>query len=1069
LAYTIFTSGSTGLPKGVQIEHCGIVNFLRAKGVAIGPFHEHDRIMHGFSPCFDGAIAEVFLTLSQGLTLVIVDRETFLDREALTRLLKQQRVTIGMFVPTLLSTLPEEKLPELRIVLSAGEALTPELARKWIPGRKFFNGYGPTEVSVGVTIEQLHLPLNGKVSIGRAMANMRMYILDGLHQPVPIGVTGEIYIGGDSVGRGYLNRSDLTKSRFLPDPFVGTPGARMYRTGDLARWTEAGIAEFVGRCDDQVKLRGFRIELGEIESVLETVPGIHRAAVVPWGDDSASNRLVAYVVPAVGGELSGDRKLGAESDQVSNWKQLFEQAHKIAPAVLDPQFDIHGWISTYTGRPIPSAEMRQWVECSVEQIIRLRPQRVLEIGCGTGLLLYRVAPLCESYTATDFLPSSLAKIQRELAKMSWANRVEVLERTADDFRGFEDGQFDTIVLNSVVQYFPSADYFRRVLIGAMRVLRPGGKIFLGDLRSLPLQGAMATSVELYRSEVKTSSQELRDQVAARMEREEELLVDPALFPQLVGELPRLASIRSSWKQMSADNELSRFRYDVVLEFDQSSTAAVERVTENSRAARDQIAWELLRSGTSATNLTEFRVMVNEANKRSANETSQQSSGGMGYQSVNPLTLQQSKNTYRADRLRWGSFTNTPLHSRTNQRLAGELRTELRKRLPDYMVPSAFVVVPQLPMTLQGKINKAGLPPPPAGRPDWIGEFISPRDPYETQLIEIWEELLDIRPLGIFDNFFELGGHSMLAVRMVAAVTERIGRSVPLTALFQEPTVAHLAELLRNPDQLGLHASLVPLQKTGEGDPLFCVHPAGGTVFCYRELASRFSRTGGQARPVFGLQALGVDGQHAPQETVAEMAAHYIRAMRTVRSHGPYHLVGWSLGGIIAFEIARQLAEQGEPLGVLALLDAGLFPNADSLSEEDFLPLVMALFPGTSHLSLEELRQKSPEDQIKFFVARAAQAGIVPIDQEALGMQVFQVFQANVKAVHEYHPLPFPGEIVLYRPQHQSKTNELFDDPVLGWQPLCKQVSVQHIPGDHAHMLESPGVDLLWEDLSSRLR
>jgi thioesterase domain-containing protein len=199
-----------------------------------------------------------------------------------------------------------------------------------------------------------------------------------------------------------------------------------------------------------------------------------------------------------------------------------------------------------------------------------------------------------------------------------------------------------------------------------------------------------------------------------------------------------------------------------------------------------------------------------------------------------------------------------------------------------------------------------------------------------------------------------------------------------------------------------------------------------------------------------------------------MAAHYIRAMRTVRSHGPYHLVGWSLGGIIAFEIARQLAEQGEPLGVLALLDAGLFPNADSFSEEDFLPLVMALFPGTSHLSLEELRQKSPEDQIKFFVARAAQAGIVPIDQEALGMQVFQVFQANVKAVHEYHPLPFPGEIVLYRPQHQSKTNELFDDPVLGWQPLCKQVSVQHIPGDHAHMLESPGVDLLCEDLSSRL-
>jgi thioesterase domain-containing protein len=301
--------------------------------------------------------------------------------------------------------------------------------------------------------------------------------------------------------------------------------------------------------------------------------------------------------------------------------------------------------------------------------------------------------------------------------------------------------------------------------------------------------------------------------------------------------------------------------------------------------------------------------------------------------------------------------------------------------------------------------------------------------------------------------------------MVAEVARRSDRTLPLAALFREPTIERLAKLLRDPKQQQITATLIPLQTIGTESPLFCVHPAGGTVFCYQELARHFSGV----RPVYGLQALGVDGLHAPHETLGEMAAHYARSIREVQPKGPYHLAGWSLGGVIAFEVARQICEQGDQVATLALFDAGLLTSAQEVSEADFLPLIMALFPDDEHLSLEEVRQLEPKAQMKFFVERAAQAGIVPIDQEMLGMQIFQVFQANVKVVHEYLPQVYPGKITLFRPEEQAKTGELFEDQALGWGPYAAGgVDVVMVPGDHAHMLHPPAVKQLASSLEACL-
>ncbi len=1132
-AYVIFTSGSTGLAKGVEIEHRGIVNFVRAQIDRMG-VSSADRFSFGFSPSFDGAISEMFYALGSGGTSVVVDQSTLLVPDALTDLLRQQRVSVGKFPPALLSMLDPKKLPDLRTVASAGDKLSGELARGWITGgRRLFNGYGPTEVSVGCSMMPLHDGWTGeKPPIGSPMHNMRMYILDEHRQPLPIGATGEIYIGGRGVGRGYLNQPEQTAAVFLADPFVRGNDARMYRTGDLGRWLPSGVVEFVGRADDQVSLRGFRVEPGEIAATLETLDEVRQAAVIERTDNDNS-QLVAYIVPqldAVNHSLSAT----LQSDHVTQWRNLFEQTHRLAPPVLDASFNIAGWVSTDTGKPIPAVEMRQWTDATVSRIRDLQPRRVLEIGCGTGLLLLRIAEHCENYVGSDLLDSSLANIRGELARRpELSNKVTLHHADADHFEHVTGETFDCIVLNSVVQYFPSVDYLLRVLDGAMAHLAPDGKIFLGDLRNLRLQPAMAASIELLLADDALSLVELEHRIAARIEHEEELLLDPRLFDHLHELHPRITAVTVLLKDAAEMNELGRFRYDVVLHTDATAHApAMQRVVHdpgrnsepelsqqvadcaeptrytgiaNRRVAADCHLSELIESLPATMAVAELKARLETVvQSRTQHEPgdvlagttdafatwndadpaafdvivgSTEDNRGIGILPVlsdccdTGILPASDRHTGTMPMPRSGnlrSFANDPIGTESSRRFTQHLRDELTTRLPAYMIPSAFVVLDELPRTINGKIDRAALPRP-AGRPAWAGHFESPATPTQEALVSIWEQLLDTRPIGIQDNFFDLGGHSMLAVRMTSEVERLLGKRLPLVALFQNATIDHLSTLIDQDDLATLGSTLVPLRKSerslpqsenGESlPPLFCIHPAGGTVFCYLEMAQHLA----DGRPVYGVQANGIDGNQPPHETLSEMAAHYARVIREIHPEGKVHVAGWSLGGNIAFEVARQLASRGTPLGVVALLDSGLLSPDTEFREEDFLPLLSALFPGAMNLDLEEIRQKSPADQLQFFVDRASQAGIVPDELNDIvatknapdAAHVFGVFQANVKAVHEYVAESFAGDVYLFRPRDQGKTNNLFDDPLLGWREVTRETFVRDVPGDHAHMLQSP--------------
>jgi acyl-CoA synthetase (AMP-forming)/AMP-acid ligase II len=468
---------------------------------------------------FDASIFEIVMALTTGATLVIAPRTSLMPT------LREQRVTIATLPPSVLGAMAVEPLPDLRVLNFAGEPVSPQLVARWsAKGRRLYNLYGPTECTIWATgAEIIDVP-----AIGKPIANVRVYLLDRHMEPVPPGVPGELCIGGIAVARGYLNRPDLTAERFVRDPFSG---GRLYRTGDLARYRLNGDLEFLGRLDRQVKVRGLRIEPGEIEAALKQHPAVLESVV-----EARDDALVAYVVPCAAEAAEWERQ------HVARWSAIHEEMYAASRGV-DPTFDTVGWNSSVTGQPIPDAEMREQVERTVERILRLRPERALEIGCGTGLLLFRIAPHCRHYVGTDLSAAALNCVRHVPL-----THVQLIQAGAD--QAIPDGSFDTVILNSVVQYFPSIDYLLRVLENASRVLVDGGHIFIGDVRSLPLLEAFQKWVERLGG--------------ARRRQEIELVIDPQFFEAVRARIPRIVQLEVRPKSGRFQNELTMFRYDVVI-------------------------------------------------------------------------------------------------------------------------------------------------------------------------------------------------------------------------------------------------------------------------------------------------------------------------------------------------------------------------------------------------------------------------------------------------------------------------------------------------------------------------
>ncbi|MFJ6379392.1 amino acid adenylation domain-containing protein [Kitasatospora sp. NPDC092039] len=878
-AYVIYTSGSTGTPKGVLISHRNVVRLFEATRDLFS-FGQDDVWTMFHSYAFDFAVWEMWGALLHGGRVVVVPTDTARSAEAYYALVRDERVTVlnqtpSAFVHFAAVDAREDAELALRAVVFGGEALELGTLRQWIARHgddrpRLVNMYGITETTVHVThrtVRAADLDQPGRSPIGEPLPDLELYVLDGTGaQLVPYGVPGELHVGGAGLAAGYLGDPDRSAQRFVPHPFAAEPGARLYRTGDLAQRLPSGDIEYLGRIDHQVKIRGFRIETGEIEAGLLAHPAVTAAVVTPHQAEDGDRRLVAYLVAdpaavaadAPADDTSFDDAPEAASEtaaraQIDEWELVFDGMYGSQQGTLADDFDITGWNSTYTNEPLPAEQMREWVDTTVAAISALEPRRVLEIGCGTGLLLQRLAPAAVDYTGTDLSAGAVAALKSRVG----ADHVTLLHQSADVVEGLPTGHFDTVVLNSVAQYFPDVHYLTTVLTRAASILPDDAVLFVGDLRDLRLLEAFHLSVELFRADDDMPLTRLREQIARRILEEDELLCDPGYFHALRQVVPRLGAVEIRPRRGRHRNEMSCFRYDAVLHLgagparaeqpaadwaaDAGDRAGLERLLATRRAADGELrvaavpnprtaaelrALELLAAAGAGATVLDLRRELDRATAAGMEiEDVQELAERLGhrvrfewnaeragaYDAVFTLTgtpagpapvetpaadapaadapAPAAEAAYRDSP---ASYANDPMLARRRRQLVPAVREFLKAKVPHYMVPSGFVVLDRLPLTPNGKVDRAALPLPDAERAVRHSGYTAPRTETERLVTELCAAVLGVDRVGAEDNFFELGGHSLLATRFVFRLGEECGAPVPLRVLFESPTMAGIA-------------------------------------------------------------------------------------------------------------------------------------------------------------------------------------------------------------------------------------------------------------------------------------
>ncbi len=864
LAYVIYTSGSTGKPKGVMVEHAQVLRLFDA----IQPWYGFDRadvftMFHSYA--FDVSVFEIWGALMTGARLVVVPYLVSRSPDQFLALLADDGVTVLSQTPSAFRQLiaadaiePTVRPLALKWIVLAGEAVELSSLRPWVARRgdaapQLINMYGITETTVHSTFRRIlagEVLGHGASMVGVPIPDLTLYIVDAHLAPVPIGIPGEILVGGAGVTRGYLNRPELTAERFIASPFRA--GDRLYRSGDVARFTADRDIEYLGRADHQIKIRGFRIELGEIEAVVGAHPQLAQVAVIARADADAGKTLVAYCVPrtrAAGATSDSDEVAGRQEhkqDWQDKWALLYksgresleragkgEDGHLNDEAILDQlsaQEDFH-------------AEWLEFQGQTMARIMELPLGDVMEIGAGTGQVFLKVAPHARSYYGTDFAELGIQEIERQLASDRYdLPHARAAVREAVDFTGVAPRSLDTVIINSVIQYFPDAPYLLRVLRGAVEALRAGGCIYIGDVQSHAHLHTHHANDQLARSSAGTPVEQLRRLVDTRVLNEDELVVDPGLFHAFAAAEPRVSRIELRHRRGKILNETTRYHYDayVFVEAAPAPDAVFERWTAadsiegiaarlaaeapaqlclagvpNARVQHEVRVARLIHQPGSAHTVAELAAAIAAetasgvdpealwalaerlpyhvdilwtAGDEPSFDVVFRSRGADG-KPVGVLPSRPPGATELGDPTRFASSPHLKGLART---LIQELRSFALTKLPDYMVPSQWVLLDGLPLTPNGKLDVRALPEPEQGGARQADAYVAPATDTEIAVAAVWREVLRLERIGADDNFFEIGGHSLLAVQVVMKLREHQGVDLALGTIFASPTIGTLA-------------------------------------------------------------------------------------------------------------------------------------------------------------------------------------------------------------------------------------------------------------------------------------
>jgi amino acid adenylation domain-containing protein len=1082
-AYVIFTSGSTGTPKGVTVTHAGLLGWAEAQRERFG-LSPLSRVLMVSAPTFDASVGEWLLAVASGAALVVAAPNSYAG-DALTALLAEQRVDAAVLTPTVLATLDRARLAGLSTLIAVGEAVPAELVAAWAPGRRMFNGYGPSEVTIWVTCAQLEV--GQPVRIGAPIAGVNAMVLDARLNPAPVGVVGELYLAGPAVGRGYVGRARLTADRFVANPFGGA-GERMYRTGDLVRWSLDGQLEYLGRADAQIKLRGQRIELGEIENTLLACPQVTRAAAAVHHSDAGSDHLVGYIT------LERTSTADHDAEVVDQWQNIYDELYDAEIEVAEFGSDFRGWNSSYTGEPIPLQEMEEWRAAAVDRILALGPRRVLEIGVGSGLLMSQIAPVCVEYWGTDFSVPTVDKLRSAVAGQSWGDRVQLLAQPADVVEGLPQNHFDVVVINSVIQYFPSADYLAEVIDKAVELLAPGGALFIGDVRNHSLQGAFQTGVALAHTDICADTDEVRQRVQRAMLGEPELLLAPEFFTTWAAGHASVGGVCIAVKRGDADNELTRYRYEVTA---YKTPTAVHSVAGASNWEwTDCAGLSGLHADLVAHRPTMVRVSaiprtgviadvgIDEAlaaglplaDARSAAATAM--SGSVtpeqlhrlgeehGYQVAvtwgpQPGTLDAvfiaASESGRLPALtdlylppagarQRASYANDP---HTNTKVSA-VRQRLGERLPEYMVPSQIVVLDEFPLTSSGKIDRKVLPAPVFA----TTSFRAPQTPTEKTVAELFADVLALDRVGLDDDFFALGGDSLSAMRLIAAIKTALDVDLAVPTIFEAPTVRSLSQRLQTDAMVVQEVAPVQILKRGNGVPLFCIHPGVGMSWAYHSLSNYLDCS------IIGIQQVLQDDEAEPH-SIREMARNYADRLIEAYPTGPYSILGFSFGGVVAHETAIELQRRGCVVARLILLDAQ--PDMDSsvsdraLDRNDILEGVLRL----SEIDTPEQEAPLTDEQVEQLIREHAAVEFSRYEK-LLDMAVHNV-NTNIALFGDHEPSVFHGDLHVFSALQNE--NGSGSSALQSWRPyVAGDITEYTVDCTHEQMLTADTVSLYGQQL-----
>jgi amino acid adenylation domain-containing protein/FkbM family methyltransferase len=711
LAYVIYTSGSTGRPKGVMIAHGAICNRLlwmqSAYPLAVG-----DSVLQKTVFNFDASIWELFVPLMSGAKIVLAKPEGHQDATYMAEEIVRRGVTTLQLVPSMLRVMLDEpkfaQCKSLKRVFCGGEALPLDLQERFYDtvDADLHNLYGPTEVAIDASSWDCERgndygTTRGNVPIGRPLANVQIYLLDQHLRPVPYGATGEVYVGGRGLGRGYLGRPELTAEKFLPDPFSSEPGARLYRTGDLGRLLPQGAIEFLGRIDHQVKLRGFRIELGEIESALRQHPEVEEALALVR-EEGGNQQLVAYVLPAVRRNASVDNLYrlpnGMEIAHLNKnetdllYKEIFEQEGYLRHGVTIADGDC-----------------------------------VFDVGANIGLFTLFVHQHCRGARVFSFEPSPPTFAVLKANVEMHAPNTRPYQCAVSDKPGTAEFTFYPKVSASSGLYAnveEDAGVTRAFIENQGELGRYAEELLEGRFEAVRYECWLRTLSEVIAEE--------------GVERIDLLKVDVEK-----SELDVLRGLSvKDWTKVQ----------QVVLEVHDTGGR--------------------LEAVTSLLNQHGFEVAVDQ-------HLMFGHTGLYNVYAVHPSRHDKQK-------VQTGAPAARVLSSQ-------DLRQFLQEKLPDYMIPSAFVLLDELPLTPSGKVDRNALPAP--GREDHEADAAEPRTPVEELVAGVWARVLGLDHVGVNKNFFDLGGHSLLATQVVTRLREASNTDLPLRSIFEAPTVAGMAKTL----------------------------------------------------------------------------------------------------------------------------------------------------------------------------------------------------------------------------------------------------------------------------------